>query len=74
MSVPEGSSLRAQGNRVNLGFMYVRGAAAVPGGGVSSVLWDMVRRLRLFTEDEVEPRHGRDTAEIQPESCTRAKR
>ena len=41
-----------EGARVNIGFLYVRGGATAPGGGVSSVLWDVVRRLRLFTEEE----------------------
>ena len=40
-----------EGSRVNLGFIYVRGNACHPAGGVASVLWDVVRRLRLFTED-----------------------
>ena len=40
-----------EGSRVNLGFLYVRGKRCQPGGGVASVLWDVVRRLRLFTED-----------------------
>ena len=39
----------AEGARVNIGFLYVRGAAVSPGGGASSVLWDVVRRLRIFT-------------------------
>ena len=42
----------AEGARVNIGFLYVRGAAVSPGGGASSVLWDVVRRLRIFTEEE----------------------
>ena len=28
-----------KGARVNIGFLYVRGGATAPGGGVSSVLW-----------------------------------
>ena len=40
--------LPPEGARVNVGFLYARGAAAV--GGLSSMLWDMVRRLRLFVE------------------------
>ena len=40
-----------EGSRVNLGFIYVRGRDCKRGGGVTSVLWDVVRRLRLFTED-----------------------
>lgn len=40
-----------EGSRVNLGFLYVRGKRCQPAGGVASVLWDVVRRLRLFTED-----------------------
>jgi hypothetical protein len=40
-----------EGSRVNLGFLYVRGSALSTGGGASSVLWDLVRRLRLFSED-----------------------
>lgn len=40
-----------EGSRVNLGFLYVRGSALASGGGASSVLWDLVRRLRLFSED-----------------------
>ena len=40
-----------EGSRVNLGFLYVRGKQCAPAGGVASVLWDVVRRLRLFTED-----------------------
>ena len=47
-----GMVLPIEGVRVNLGFVYVRGSAVRPGGGVSSVLWDVVRRLRLFTEEE----------------------
>ena len=39
----------AEGARVNIGFLYVRGASVSPGGGASSVLWDVVRRLRIFT-------------------------
>ena len=38
-----------EGARVNIGFLYVRGASVSPGGGASSVLWDVVRRLRIFT-------------------------
>ena len=44
--------LPAEGTRVNLGAMYVRGAACAPGGGTASVLWDVVRRLRLFVEGD----------------------
>ena len=40
-----------EGSRVNLGFIYVRGVDCKPAGGTASVLWDVVRRLRLFTED-----------------------
>jgi len=40
-----------EGSRVNLGFIYARGKSVQPAGGVMSVLWDVVRRLRLFTED-----------------------
>ena len=43
--------LPPEGSRVNLGFLYVRGKTALPGGGAVSVLWDVVRRLRLFLED-----------------------
>ena len=39
-----------EGGRINLGFMYARGSSARLGGGVSSVLWDVVRRFRLFLE------------------------
>eukprot|EP00965_Chrysotila_dentata_P233487 6199609-Pleurochrysis_carterae.AAC.3 len=37
-----------ESSRINLGFMYFRGASQR--GGVSSVLWDVVRRIRLFIE------------------------
>ncbi|KAL1496723.1 hypothetical protein AB1Y20_014316 [Prymnesium parvum] len=43
--------LPPEGSRVNLGFLYVRGKSAQPFGGAVSVLWDVVRRLRLFLED-----------------------
>eukprot|EP00966_Prymnesium_polylepis_P215395 4988295-Prymnesium_polylepis.1 len=42
----------AEGTRVNLGVMYVRGAACAPRGGTASVFWDVVRRLRLFVEQD----------------------
>ena len=52
-----------EGSRVNLGFLYVRGADCAPAGGVASVLWDVVRRLRLFTEDwALLDRRGRRTS------------
>ena len=52
-----------EGSRVNLGFLYVRGRQARPGGGTASVLWDVVRRLRLFTEDwPLLDRKGRTTS------------
>jgi hypothetical protein len=35
-----------EGARVNVGWLYARGATAT--GGLHSLLWDMVRRLRLF--------------------------
>jgi hypothetical protein len=52
-----------EGSRVNLGFIYVRGRACARAGGVASVLWDVVRRLRLFTEDwPLLSRNGRSTS------------
>jgi len=42
--------LPAEGTRVNLGIMYVRGGGRAGMSGVASVLWDVVRRLRLFLE------------------------
>ena len=43
--------LPPEGSRVNLGFLYVKGASMGARGGVISVLWDVVRRIRLFVED-----------------------
>ena len=40
--------LPPEGSRVNVGFLYARGATAK--GGMHSLLWDVVRRLRLFIE------------------------
>ena len=40
--------LPPEGARVNVGWLYARGARAK--GGLPSVLWDMVRRLRLFLQ------------------------
>ena len=37
-----------EASRVNIGLFYVRGVLAQRGGGTASVLWDVVRRLRLF--------------------------
>ena len=52
-----------EGSRVNLGFIYVRGERCAPSGGVASTLWDVVRRLRLFTEDwPLLDRKGRGTS------------
>ena len=50
-----------EGSRVNLGLLYVRGAEADALGGAASVLWDVVRRLRLFVEDWTlrNPRSGK---------------
>ena len=50
-----------EGSRVNLGLLYVRGAEADARGGAASVLWDVVRRLRLFVEDWTlrNPRSGK---------------
>ena len=42
--------LPAEGTRVNLGAMYVRGSRCAHHGGTASVFWDVVRRLRLFVE------------------------
>ena len=41
--------LPPEGARVNVGWLYARGANAT-GGGLISLLWDMVRRLRLFLQ------------------------
>ena len=41
--------LPPEGARVNVGYVYARGANA-KGGGLASMLWDVVRRLRLFLE------------------------
>ena len=38
-----------EGARVNVGWLYARGANA-SGGGLVSLLWDVVRRLRLFLQ------------------------
>ena len=43
--------LPPEGSRVNLGFLYVRGASMGARGGVVSLLYDVVRRIRLFVED-----------------------
>ena len=40
--------LPPEGARVNVGYVYARGATAT--GGLHSLLWDVVRRLRLFIE------------------------
>ena len=40
--------LPPEGARVNVGWLYARGRNA--SGGLPSLLWDMVRRLRLFLE------------------------
>ena len=37
--------LPPEGARVNVGYVYARGAVAT-GGGLASLLWDVVRRLR----------------------------
>ena len=42
--------LPPEGARVNVGYVYARGATAV--GGLPSMLWDVVRRLRLFVEQQ----------------------
>ena len=38
-----------EGARVNVGWLYARGANA-SGGGLVSLLWDVVRRLRIFLQ------------------------
>ena len=43
--------LPPEGARVNVGYVYARGAMAT-GGGLPSLLWDVVRRLRLFLEQQ----------------------
>ena len=43
--------LPPEGSRVNLGFLYVRGTSMDARGGVVSLLYDVVRRIRLFVED-----------------------
>ena len=43
-----------EGARVNVGWIYARGALSRT-GGLPSVLWDMVRRLRLFLEQMLSP-------------------
>ena len=43
--------LPPEGARVNVGWLYARGVGAH--GGLPSVLWDMVRRLRLFLQQVV---------------------
>lgn len=52
-----------EGSRVNLGFIYVRGQRCAPTGGIASVSWDVVRRLRLFTEEwPLRSRNNRTTS------------
>ena len=46
-----GLILPPEGARVNVGYVYARGATA-RGGGVASLLWDVVRRLRVFLEQQ----------------------